>query len=86
MRYESGTCKHCSALTAHIPGGTVHADTWQVHSNEGGYHAARASFDGATAPARTCAHSSPDGNRDDPTYYYCGYPAGHAGEHGAWRL
>lgn len=26
-----------------------------------------------------------DGNSDDPSYAYCGHPAGHAGDHGEWK-
>lgn len=33
---------------------------------------------------KQCNHEICDGNRDDPDYAYCGYSAGHAGEHGAW--
>lgn len=33
----------------------------------------------------TCDHSITDGG-DDPTPAYCGHPANHAGEHGAWQF
>lgn len=31
-----------------------------------------------------CNVETDDGNRDDPTAYYCGHPRNHAGDHGAW--
>jgi hypothetical protein len=33
----------------------------------------------------TCEYEICDGNRDDPSYAYCGEPASHAGDHGSWR-
>lgn len=35
---------------------------------------------------RTCGHETDDGNRDDPSYAYCGKPHAHAGEHGDWQV
>ena len=35
--------------------------------------------------ARDCGAEVTDGNRDDPSYAYCGMPAGHAGPHGNWQ-
>lgn len=37
-------------------------------------------------PAYTCLHEVSDGNRDDPSYAYCGLRRGHAGVHGAWLV
>lgn len=37
-----------------------------------------------TATAATCSAELWDGNPDDPSYAYCGRPAGHAGAHGDW--
>lgn len=34
----------------------------------------------------TCGFEICDGNRDDPSYAYCGLPHGHAGEHGSWEF
>lgn len=33
-----------------------------------------------------CGHEISDGLTEDPSYAYCGHPAGHAGEHGAWQI
>lgn len=33
---------------------------------------------------KTCNHAVADGNVDDPSFAFCGHPAGHAGDHGAW--
>lgn len=35
---------------------------------------------------KTCNHEVHDGNQDDPSYAYCGEPAGHAGLHGKWEF
>lgn len=35
--------------------------------------------------APTCDREASDGNRDDPTMYYCGFPRNHAGDCGAWQ-
>ena len=35
---------------------------------------------------RPCDYAESDGNRDDPTYFYCGHQAGHAGPHGHWFM
>ncbi len=32
-----------------------------------------------------CGFEVWDGNRDDPSYAYCGHPAGHGGDHGRWQ-
>lgn len=33
-----------------------------------------------------CGAEISDGNRDDPSYAFCGHPRGHMGEHGDWQL
>jgi len=33
----------------------------------------------------TCGFEVCDGNVDDPSYAYCGFPPGHAGDHGLWE-
>lgn len=33
-----------------------------------------------------CGFEAFDGNTDDPSYAYCGHPAGHAGEHGDYQF
>jgi hypothetical protein len=37
------------------------------------------------ARAAECRFETSDGNRDDPSYAYCGHPKNHAGDHGNWR-
>jgi len=32
-------------------------------------------------PNNRCWAETTDGNRDDPTYFYCDLPANHAGDH-----
>lgn len=34
---------------------------------------------------KACGQEISDGNRDDPSYVYCGHSAGHGGEHGSWK-
>jgi len=34
--------------------------------------------------ARTCDFEAWDGCTEDPSYFYCGLTAGHAGDHGGW--
>lgn len=34
---------------------------------------------------RVCGSRMSDGNRDDPTYAFCGHAKGHAGPHGDWE-
>jgi hypothetical protein len=31
-----------------------------------------------------CRFETSDGNRDDPSSAYCGYPQAHGGDHGKW--
>lgn len=44
-----------------------------------------ADFAASAAERSACGHEVSDGNRDDPSFAYCGLPQGHAGAHGAWR-
>lgn len=59
---------------------TVHGDYW-IKSKRTGRE--------CTAPVSTlrptCGAETSDGNRDDPSYAYCGLPPGHAGDHGEWQ-
>lgn len=34
----------------------------------------------------TCNYEISDGNRDDPSYAYCGHNKNHAGPHGNWQV
>jgi len=72
-----------TGMTAHYVITGWREDT-AIHSESHIYSAISGSYSSPIIRFPVCNAEVSDGNRDDPTYHYCGLTHAHAGEHGEW--